>query len=155
MGCSCSPEIKDNSIIVVKEKIENLISILFLKITKLITKNPFYNVPLSDFENTLNSLNNNTIKEQNFYIEVIIDKVISTYFQNEENFIKKLFKDVVKDSLSKYNNIIPDNKDLIILILYFMYIFLSDTQPGKRKLFKEKLKILLNKTIKNKKNSKR
>lgn len=153
MGCSCSPEIIDNSIIVVEEKIENLISLLFLKISKLITKNPFYNVPLSDFENTLNSLNNNTIKEQNFYIEVIIDKVISTYFQNEENFIKKLFKDVVKDSLSKYNNIIPDNKDLIILILYFMYIFLSDTQPGKRKLFKEKLKILLNKTIKNKKNS--
>lgn len=149
MGCSCTPEVIDFSIIEEEEE-KNLISLLFLKISQLIIKNPFYNVPLSDFENTLNSLNNNAIKEQNYDIEAIIDKVISIYFQKEENFIKKLFKDVVKDSLAKYNNIIPDNNDLIILILFFMYIFLSDTQPGKKKLFKEKIKILLNKTIKNK-----
>lgn len=149
MGCSCTPEVIDFSLIEEEEE-KNLISLLFLKISQLIIKNPFYNVPLSDFENTLNSLNNNAIKEQNYDIEAIIDKVISIYFEKEENFIKKLFKDVVKDSLAKYNNIIPDNNDLIILILFFMYIFLSDTQPGKKKLFKEKIKILLNKTIKNK-----
>lgn len=149
MGCSCTPDVIDFSLIEEEEE-KNLISLLFLKISQLIIKNPFYNVPLSDFENTLNSLNNNAIKEQNYDIEAIIDKVISIYFQKEENFIKKLFKDVVKDSLAKYNNIIPDNNDLIILILFFMYIFLSDTQPGKKKLFKEKIKILLNKTIKNK-----
>jgi len=149
MGCSCTPDVIDFSLIEEEEE-KNLISLLFLKISQLIIKNPFYNVPLSDFENTLNSLNNNAIKEQNYDIEAIIDKVISIYFEKEENFIKKLFKDVVKDSLAKYNNIIPDNNDLIILILFFMYIFLSDTQPGKKKLFKEKIKILLNKTIKNK-----
>ncbi len=149
MGCSCTPDVIDFSLIEEEEE-KNLISLLFLKISQLITKNPFYNVPLSDFENTLNSLNNNAIKEQNYDIEAIIDKVISIYFEKEENFIKKLFKDVVKDSLAKYNNIIPDNNDLIILILFFMYIFLSDTQPGKKKLFKEKIKTLLNKTIKNK-----
>ena len=149
MGCSCTPDVIDFSLIEEEEE-KNLISLLFLKISQLITKNPFYNVPLSDFENTLNSINNNAIKEQKYDIEAIIDKVISIYFEKEENFIKKLFKDVVKDSLAKYNNIIPDNNDLIILILFFMYIFLSDTQPGKKKLFKEKIKILLNKTIKNK-----
>jgi hypothetical protein len=128
-------------------------SILYLKVSKLITKNPFYDISLSDFENFINSLNDKAIEENNYNKEKIIDEIITKYLENEENFTKKLFKDVVNNLSSKFDNILQNNKDLIILILFFLYLFLSDNQAGKRKLFKEKIKILFNKTNINIKNN--
>jgi hypothetical protein len=128
-------------------------SILYLKVSKLITNNPFYDISLSDFENFLNSLNDKAIEENNYNKEKIIDEIITKYLENEENFTKELFKDVVNNLSSKFDNILQDNKDLIILILFFLYLFLSDNQAGKRKLFKEKIKILFNKTDINIKNN--
>ena len=161
MGCSCSPEvieekekeIKINSLLssgIMEnnkyELSEDLIPILYLKINKLILDNPFYRIPLSEFENTLNSLKNNNIYNKKFDRDNILDEIISKYLENQEIFIKMLFINVVNHAYLKLNNILYDNKDLMILIILFLYIFLSNRQPGKKKVFKEKINILLNKT---------
>lgn len=124
---------------------EDLMTILYLKITKLITNNPFYDFTLIEFDTTLNDLNDKRNNENSFDNENVIDEIISKYLWNKQNYIKILFKNFVEYAVSKFNEILPDNEDLIILILYFLYFFLSGIQPGKKNLFKEKIKILLNK----------
>ena len=124
---------------------EDLMTILYLKITKLITNNPFYDFTLIEFDTTLNDLNDKRNNENSFDNENVIDEIISKYLWNIQNYIKILFKNFVEYAVSKFNEILPDNEDLIILILYFLYFFLSKIQPGKKNLFKEKIKILLNK----------
>lgn len=124
---------------------EDLMTILYLKITKLITNNPFYDFTLIEFDTTLNDLNDKRNNENSFDNENVIDEIISKYLWNIQNYIKILFKNFVEYAVSKFNEILPDNEDLIILILYFLYFFLSGIQPGKKNLFKEKIKILLNK----------
>ena len=124
---------------------EDLMTILYLKITKLITNNPFYDFTLIEFDTTLNDLNDKRNNENSFDNENVIDEIISKYLWNKQNYIKILFKNFVEYAVSKFNEILPDNEDLIILILYFLYFFLSKIQPGKNNLFKEKIKILLNK----------
>ena len=124
---------------------EDLMTILYLKITKLITNNPFYDFTLIEFDTTLNDLNDKRNNENSFDNENVIDEIISKYLWNKQNYIKILFKNFVEYAVSKFNEILPDNEDLIILILYFLYFFLSKIQPGKKNLFKEKIKILLNK----------
>ena len=161
MGCSCAPEVfeeekKINSIlssqIMEKNSIfgnelsEDLISILYLKINKLIIDNPFYKVQLSEFENNLNNINKKIIDGIKFDRENILNEIISKYLENQEIFIKMLFMNIVNHAYLKLSNILDDSEDLFILIIFFLYIFLSDRQPGKKKLFKEKIKILLNKT---------
>lgn len=156
MGCSSSPEIIDNP---EKNKFENeeedLMPILYLKLSNLITNNPFYNVSLSDFENTINSLNEKINKEE-LNLSNIIDEITIQYLNNQENFIKILFKDVINHAFFKFKIIFEENDNdnendkynddnhIIYLILYFMFIFLSNKQPGKKQLFREKIKILLN-----------
>lgn len=126
---------------------DDLMTILYTKINKLIKVNPFYDISLKDFQKTINEIKNKIINENNFDNDNIIDEIISKYFQREENFVKVLFKNFVKCSISKFYGILPiKDNDIIILILYFLYIFLSKIQPGKKNLFKEKIKVLLNKT---------
>ena len=161
MGCSGAPEVfeeekKINSFlssqIIEKNSIfgyelnEDLISILYLKINKLIIDNPFYKVQLSEFENNLNNINKKIIDGIKFDRENILNEIISKYLENQEIFIKMLFINIVNHAYLKLSNILNDSEDLFILIIFFLYIFLSDRQPGKKKLFKEKIKILLNKT---------
>jgi len=159
MGCSGAPEVfekekKINSFlsseIIEKNSIyelnEDLNSILYLKINKLILDNPFYKIPLLEFENTLNNIKNKTINNKKFDRDNIINEIISKYLENQEIFIKMLFINIVNHAHLKLSNILDDNDDLMILIILFLYIFLSNRQPGKKKLFKEKIKILLNKT---------
>ena len=161
MGCGSSPHIIENKEInassllssnIIKkyknnnsETEEDLMPILYLKISNFITNNPFYEISLSNFEITINSINNNINKENFLDINIIIDEIIYKYLHKEKNFIKILFKDIVNYAYFKFKNIVPDNDDIIFLILYFLYIFLSNKQTGKQKLFKEKIKILLNK----------
>ena len=125
---------------------EDLISILYLKINKLIIDNPFQKVQLSEFENNLNNINKKIIDGIKFDRENILNEIISKYLENQEIFIKMLFINIVNHAYLKLSNILNDIEDLFILIIFFLYIFLSDRQPGKKKLFKEKIKILLNKT---------
>ena len=159
MGCSKSEviegrekEIKANSllssgIINKKDLDDDLMTILYNKINKLIKVNPFYDISLKDFKKTINEINKKIINEDYFDNDNIIDEIISKYFLDQENFVKVLFKNFVKYSISKFNGILPNkDNDIIILILYFLYIFLSKIQPGKKNLFKEKIKVLLNKT---------
>ena len=73
MGCCNSPEIIDdkeinaNSLLNRNNKYDNseteedLMSILYLKISNLIINNPFYEISLSNFESTINTLNNKRI----------------------------------------------------------------------------------------------
>ena len=104
---------------------EDLMTILYLKITKLITYNPFYDFTLIEFDTTLNDLNDKRNNENRFDNENVIDEIISKYLWNKQNYIKILFKNFVEYAVSKFNEILPDNEDLIILILYFLYFFLS------------------------------
>lgn len=157
MGCGGSVEIVDKKEAVFdsvissnvfsklgKNSNQDLMNILYLKIFKLIKKNPFYIIPLSEFETTFNLLLREIGNEKDYDIEITIDGIISRYFINQKTFIKTLFKDVVLNAFSKFSFILQENNDLIELILYFLYIFLSDEQPGKKKLFKEKMALLLN-----------
>lgn len=162
MGCGCAPEVLENrekeinlnsnfsshifsSDIIKKYKVEgDLNSILFLKISNLILNNPFYNISLSDFEHTINSLQYKLNQKQELNTDNIIDNIISKYLDKEEYFVKILFKDVVKYAITKFKIIKSDKNDNTFLILIFLYIFLSNKQPGKKQLFKEKVKILLN-----------
>ena len=162
MGCGSSPEVIDKkeknlssfiSSQVIGNRLdisdigEDLMPILFLKISNLITNNPFYKISLSDFENTINILKFKLNNEQILDIKKIIEEITYKYLQNEENFVKILFKDIVNYAYFKFKYIVSDNNDIIFLILYFLYIFLSNKQPGKKKLFKEKIKLLLNKAV--------
>lgn len=158
MGCSGTEvierekEIKASSLlssgIINKNALDDdLMTILYTKINKLIKVNPFYDISLKDFQKTINELNLKIINENYFDNDNIIDEIISKYFQPEKIFVKVLFKNFVKYSISKFYGILPiKDNDIIILILYFLYIFLSKIQPGKKNLFKEKIKVLLNKT---------
>ena len=162
MGCGSSPEVIDKkeknlssfiSLQVIGNRLdisdigEDLMPILFLKISNLITNNPFYKISLSDFENTINILKFKIDNEPILDIKKIIEEITYKYLQNEENFVKILFKDIVNYAYFKFKYIVSDNNDIIFLILYFLYIFLSNKQPGKKKLFKEKIKLLLNKAV--------
>ena len=159
MGCSGAPEVFEeekkiksllSSEIIEKNSIfelsEDLIPFLYLKINKLILNNPFYKISLLEFENTLNNIKNKTVNDKKFDRDNIINEIISKYLENQEIFIKMLFINIVNHAHLKLSNILDDNDDLMILIILFLYIFLSNRQPGKKKLFKEKIKILLNKT---------
>ena len=161
MGCSGAPEVfeeekKINSFlssdIIEKNSIyelsEDLIPFLYLKINKLILDNPFYKIPLLEFETTLNNIKKKTINNKKFDRDNIINEIISKYLENQEIFIKMLFINIVNHAHLKLSSILDDNEDLMILIILFLYIFLSNRQPGKKNLFKDKIKILLNKTKK-------
>lgn len=168
MGCSSPPKTIDNNEIKINSSSssnmdilnkndinDDLISKIYLKIYKLISDNPFYNIPLPEFENILINLNAKKFNEEGFDNDKIIDEIISRYFGNQKDFIKILFKEFVKYSFSKFSQIMSDNNDIILLILYFLYIFLSNNQTGKKNLFKQKLKILLNKTKDDSQNEKK
>ena len=153
MGCSNSPiaienkenidsDIKQNQVDNANNKqSEDIIHILYLKMTKLIKDNPFYKTPLDSFK----ELDFSNEKFSN--IDDIIKEIISEFFEKQESFAKILFKDIVKYSYNKFKILIQDenDNDLIKLIVSFLYIFLSEPQPGKKELFNENLKLLLNK----------
>ena len=142
MGCSQSPITVENKEDNANNKqSEDIIHILYLKITKLIKDNPFYKTPLDSFKEFDFS------NEKFTNIDDIIKEIISEFFEKQESFAKILFNDLVKYSYIKFKILIQDenDKDLIKLIVSFLYIFLSEPQPGKKELFNENLKLLLNK----------
>ena len=148
MGCSSS----NVHVIENVQKKEDLMLILYLKIYKLIKGNPFYDIPISKFKSTLDPLNDKVIKGEEYVSnENIIEEIISKYLESQENFIKILFKDVLNEAILKFKNLFPYDKDIIIIILYLLYIFLSNNQAGKRELFKKQIAILIKK-IKNETN---
>jgi hypothetical protein len=142
MGCSQSPITVENKEDNANNKqSEDIIHILYLKITKLIKDNPFYKTPIDSF-NKLDFSNENFNN-----IDDILKEIITEFFENQETFVQILFKDIVKYSYIKFKDLIQDEigNDLLKLIVTFLYIFLSEPQPGKKELFNENLKLLLNK----------
>ena len=142
MGCSQSPITVENKEDNANNKqSEDIIHILYLKITKLIKDNPFYKTPIDSFKKL-------DFSNENFNnIDDMLKEIIREFFENQESFAQILFKDIVKYSYYKFKVLIQDEIEnyLLKLILTFLYIFLSEPQPGKKELFNENLKLLLNK----------
>ena len=154
MGCSHGPITVENKEVNIDSDInqnlfdnannkqsEDIIHILYLKITKLIKDNPFYKTPIDSFKKldfSNENLNN---------IDDILKEIITEFFESQESFAQILFKDMVIYSYYKFKVLIQDEigNDLIKLIVTFLYIFLSEPQPGKKELFNENFKLLLNK----------
>ena len=118
---------------------EDIIHILYLKMTKLIIGNPFYKTPLDTFKQL------NIFDRRFNNIDDILNEMISMFYEKQESFVQNLFKYIVKYSYIKFKVLMPyeNEKDIIKLILNFLYIFLSEPQPGKKELFYENLKSLL------------
>ena len=146
MGCGYPPKTLEKELEINDEENEKLnykenqmnkdISfILHQKLEKFIKINPFYNISLSEFEETINAIKNNNNNE-------IIDKIISTFFKNEKSFVKSLFIKTVECAIKKYDlnlNTENINNDLIVLIIVFIYILLTDNKRGKRDLFRKNI----------------
>ena len=142
MGCSQSPITVENKEDNANNKqSEDIIHILYLKITKLIKDNPFYKTPIDSFKKL-------DFSNENFNnIDDMLKEIIREFFENQESFAQILFKDIVKYSYYKFKVLIQDEIEnyLLKLIVTFLYIFLSEPQPGKKEFFNENLKLLLNK----------
>ena len=156
MGCGYPPQtienelqIENNKLILKDDKNNKDISlILYKKIEKFIKLNPFYKIKISEFEDSLNSVKNSDINDNN----KIIDSIITTFFEKEESFVKSLFIKTVEYSIKKYDLGFNSekNKDLVISIIIFIYILLTDNKQGKKDLFRKNIINLLNNKNKNK-----
>ena len=155
MGCGYPPQTKENELKLEKgeliskdnKKNKDISFILYQKIEKLIKLNPFYKIKLSEFEESLNSIKNSNVNENN----KIIDIIISTFFKKEESFVKTLFIKTIEHSIKKYDLGLnsENNNDLVISIITLIYIFLTDNKQGKKDLFRKNIINLLNNKNKN------
>ena len=142
MGCGSSQNENQSERIVILKKIKS-------KVLKLIKNNPFFNISIKDFNNFMEeeSKKNNSIEE-------ISKNIITEFFEEEENIIDCIFKNVAKFSYSKLRYIFKNDKEINILIFYFIYIFLTGNQKGRNQLLYEKIKKLLEKIKINEANGK-
>ena len=156
MGCGYPPQTIENELKLEKgeliskdnKKNKDISFILYQKIEKLIKLNPFYKIKLSEFEESLNSIKNNNVNENN----KIIDIIISTFFKKEESFVKTLFIKTIEHSIKKYDLGLnsENNNDLVISIITLIYNFLTDNKQGKKDLFRKNFINLLKNQNKNK-----
>ncbi len=142
MGCGSSQNENQSERIVILKKIKS-------KVLELIKNNPFFNISIKDFNNFMEeeSKKNNSIEE-------ISKNIITEFFEEEENIIDCIFKNVAKFSYSKLRYIFKNDKEINILIFYFIYIFLTGNQKGRNQLLYEKIKKLLEKIKINEANGK-
>lgn len=139
MGCSYPPRtIEIEEIFTTRSKNEKDISFLICRnLETLIEKNPFYRKKISDFELKLNSIKEKKQKDNN----ELIEEINNIFLGEEKEFVKDLFSEVVKYALLNYildiNN--GNNNELILIIIKFIYIFLSDNQAGKKELFRKNI----------------
>ena len=152
MGCGYPPQTKENELQIENKKLipkddknnKDISLILYKKIEKFIKLNPFYKIKIPEFEDSLNSVKNSDINDNN----KIIDSIITTFFEKEESFVKTLFIKSVEYSIKKYDLGFNSekNKDLVISIIIFIYILLTDNKQGKKDLFgKNIINLLINK----------
>lgn len=156
MGCGYPPQTKENELQIENKKLipkddknnKDISLILYKKIEKFIKLNPFYKIKISEFEDSLNSVKNSDINDNN----KIIDSIITTFFKKEESFVKSLFIKTVEYSIKKYDLGFNSekNKDLVISIIIFIYILLTDNKQGKKDLFRKNIINLLSNKNKNK-----
>lgn len=145
---------------------------IYLEITELIKMNPLYNVTFDEYESFLSKAINKKIKNQNIQNQnqnkdkennnysslkdntstndiknLLIQSITSKYFEKEglEPFLKFMFINVIEAAYKKFEELIPDNNEIIIDIFYFVYFFLSMNQIGKKKHFKQKLLLFFDK----------
>jgi len=142
MGCGSSQNENQSEKIVLLKKIKS-------KVFGLIKNNPFFNISIKDFNNFMEeeSKKNNSIEE-------ISKNIISEFFKEEENIIDCIFKNVAQFSYSKLRYIFKNDKEIKILIFYFIYLFLTGNQKGRNQLLYEKFNKLLEKIKIGEKNGK-
>ena len=152
MGCGYPPRTVENDLKIfseekkqlnpneVKKKID-ISFILYQKLEKFIQLNPFYNISISEFEETLNSIKNQVQKENDNNKDIIIDSITKIYFNDKITFIKPLFIKVIDYSLENYNFGIKyeNNSDIIFIIITFIFILLTDNKQGKKYLFRKNI----------------
>ena len=133
MGCGSSQNENQSDRIVLLKKIKS-------KVLELIKNNPFFNISIKDFDNFMEeeSKKNNTIEE-------ISKNIIIKFFEEEENIIDCIFKNVAQFSYSKLRYIFKNDKEINILIFYFIYLFLTEDQKGRNQFLYEKVYKLLEK----------
>jgi len=156
MGCGYPPQTRENELQIENNKLilkddknnKDISLILYKKIEKFIKLNPFYKIKIPEFEDCLNSVKNSDINDNN----KIIDSIITTFFEKEESFVKTLFIKTVEYSIKKYDLGFNSekNKDLVISIIIFIYILLTDNKQGKKDLFRKNIINLLSNKNKNK-----
>ena len=94
------------------------------KVLLLIEKNPFYNISLKEFKKYIKK----DLKDEfNQKIEIITSKIINTFIKDDNEF-NYIFLNVTTFAYSKFQNIFPDNEELKKLILYFIFLFLTENQ---------------------------
>lgn len=151
MGCSGEPRTVDyKNQIELKIKLNgedieiDILYLIYTKLEKFVQINPFYNIKLNIFQNSLNDIKNK---------ENTIEEIMNLFFNDKLPFINKLFHQVIKDTINKFNfGFNPDSNDLIILIFNFIYIFCTENKAGKRALFQENFKKILKNSNDNKYN---
>lgn len=159
MGCGYPPKTLERTLkFELSEEIDldksqndrDILFILYEKLQSLIEKNPFYEIYLTHFKNTFNSIKNKIgeeNKKENDYNSEIIHEIIKAFCNDEKDFIKELFNKVVNYALINYNfGIIQENNNhLIEIMITLIYIFLSNNQAGKKDLFiKNMIELLKN-----------
>ena len=133
MGCGSSQNENQSERIILLKKIKS-------KILELIKNNPFFNIPIKDFNNFMleESKKNNTIEE-------ISNNINNKFFEEEENITKCIFKNVAQFSYSKFRYIFKNDKEINILIFYFIYLFLTKEQKERNQFLYEQVYKLLEK----------
>lgn len=146
MGCGYPPEtIEIEKRITIESKNEKEVSFLLCRnLEKLIEKNPFYRKKIKDFGCAFNSIKEKIQKDNNNinnYNDRIIEEINITFLNEEKDFVKNLFSEVVKYVISNYNFDInsENNHEIILILIKFIYIFLSDDQAGKKELFRKNI----------------
>ena len=133
MGCGSSQNENQSERIILLKKIKS-------KILELIKNNPFFNIPIKDFNNFMleESKKNNTIEE-------ISNNINNKFFEEEENITDCIFKNVAQFSYSKLRYIFKNDKEINILIFYFIYLFLTKEQKERNQFLYEQVYKLLEK----------
>ena len=134
MGCGSSKKENQSEKIILLKKIKE-------KVLNLIRENPFYNISLKEFQKFMKDEKEKSEKT----IENISQDIIDSFFKEEENIINYVFKNVALFSYSKLRWIFKKEKDISILICYFIYLFLTENQRGRNNMLYKKINSLFEK----------
>ena len=134
MGCGSSKKENNSEKKILLRKIKD-------KVLKLIRSNPFYNISIKEFQKFMKE---ESQKDNKKSIENLSKDIIDSFFK-EENIINYVFKNVASFSYSKLRWLYNKEEEITKLILYFIFLFLTENQRGRNNLLYKKINILFEK----------
>lgn len=134
MGCGSSKKENNSEKKILLRKIKD-------KVLKLIRSNPFYNISIKEFQKFMKE---ESQKDNKKTIENLSKDIIDSFFK-EENIINYVFKNVASFSYSKLRWLYNKEEEITKLILYFIFLFLTENQRGRNNLLYKKINILFEK----------